>query len=246
MNRLVKAEIFRFKKSLPFWILLSLALAVIPLFSCLDILGEKLNVQLESISMTVFISVMVIPAIIAYISGRIYGKGRIGYYEIMAGNPIRNIILSKVFVEGSIFSVTCMLSLSLYYIIIGIVNGLGTIDMPFARLGLFFVVVMRICICSVLIMMAVRSSSFGAGIAYLRFMLFDSAIVPGIMYLVNEAGLEKLYEHLQYSIVLNQLMMSAMAQINKTIVCHIIIGFAAEFILWYLIVYYGMKKKKYR
>ncbi len=246
MNRLVKAEVFRLKKNMLFWILICILLAFMPLFACIDMLGEKLDVQLESISLTVFIGFMIIPAIIAYISGRIYGKGRIGYYEIMAGNPIKNIILSKVFVDGIIFSVTSMLSISLFYIIIGIKNGLGTVDMPFVRLGLLFIAVMRICICSVLIMMTVRNSSLGAGIAYLRFMIFDSAIVPLIMYLVNELGLEKLHEHLQYSIVLNQIMMAALGQINKPLVFHIIIGFAAEFILWYLIVYYGMKKKKYR
>jgi hypothetical protein len=57
-------------------------------------------------------------------------------------------------------------------------------------------------------------------------------------------GYEKLALHIAHTSLMNQMMILISEPVDSMIVLHVLIGFAAEFALWYFIIDTGIKKRK--
>ena len=248
MNRLTKAEWFRLRHTghlIWYVIIIAIAFLFMPYILCMDRLDQPLDVLLPSIATLVIMMYNFIPAGIAGISGQVYNKGKIGYYEVMAGNSPHSIIMSKVCSDGVFFSVIGIISTLGFYIFMAIRNGLGNVDHPFIRLGLYSVVMIHMVLISIMIMMTSKKPITGAVLAYIRFMIFDIAVFNVAMAVARHFELFTIEENVMHMIVMNQMEMAMLAPINKMVVLHIVFGAMFEFAFWYIIVYRGIKKKRF-
>ena len=76
-------------------------------------------------------------------------------------------------------------------------------------------------------------------------MIFDIGVINVGMIIAEKLGFNTLKYHLAHMLMMNQLQMSALDEISVTLVLHIVIGAIAEFIFWYVLVYWSIKKRKY-
>ncbi len=260
MNRLIRAELYRFRHTGHyFWYVIfgMVIAAAIPFLSCIDLLDKDLGVLLGrsidgveiggemAADASILLLLMVLPPIVAVFSGQLYNRGKIGYYEIMAGNSPSRIILSKVLTDGLIYSVLTSIAVLTFYIYIGFANGLGGIECAAGRVILEIVLISQTCIVSVMIMMAARKPGAAGVLAYIRFILFDSMVIPFLMWLAGKMGLPKVAMFFGYRAMMNKMGLVLHGTIDTTIVFQTVFGFIGEFVLWYVIIYSGMKKKKY-
>ena len=247
MNRLMKAEFYRFRHTghlFLYTILMAVVFAVIPPLSSLDYLNQPLSELLNSFPMMCMFVLMLIPVCVTGITGQLYNKGHLGYYEIMAGNSKWKIIMSKVMTVGVFYAALTFVATTVFYIFAGIRNGLGELDHPMMRLALYAVVVVHVMFCSVLIMMQQRNVIASCVLVYFRFMLLDSVGIPLIALCLGKIGCKTLANQMQYMIIMNQMNAALVGQLDATLVLHIIIGTIVEFLFWYLLVYMGLKNKK--
>ena len=261
MNRLIKAELYRFRHTGNlFWYVIfgTIILAAIPFINNLDMLGKNLAIILGqevdtvgtvantvTADVSIMMFVMLMPPIIAVISGQLYNKGKLGYYENMTGNRPSRIILSKVFTDGLIFAVLCMFAMLGFYFYIALVNGTGTLDNPVGKLVLEMILITHVSVCSVMIMMTVRRPGVAGVLCYMRFLIFDSVVIPFLMMIAGNLGLEKLALHLGYLSMMNKMQLGLHAAVDRTLVLYTVFGFIAEFILWYVLIFRGLKKKHF-
>lgn len=260
MNRLMKAELYRFRHSGHyFWYVIfgTLFVAAIPFISYLDMLNKNLAVILGqevdtvgamgntiSADVSIMMILMVLPPVIGVISGQLYNKGKLGFYEIMTGNKPSQIILSKVFTVGLIFFGLTSFALLGFYIYIGAVNGIGSIANPMGKLVLEMILIAQITICSVMIMMVEKRPGVAGVMCYMRFLIFDSMGLPFLMWLARKMGMETLATHFAYMSIMNKMQLALHADIDKILVLHVVVGFIAEFIIWYITIYRSLVKKK--
>ena len=158
MNRLIRAELYRFRHTRHlFWyaILLPLSFVFMPIILCWDMIDKPLVYNF-------------FPAVVAGFAGQLFNKGKLGYYEVMAGNKPSHIIMSKIFSDGVFFSVIYTVCVSAFYVFLGIKNGVGTMTHPFIRLGLFAVVMTHLVVSSIMIMMASKKTVSAVVLTYIR------------------------------------------------------------------------------
>ena len=259
MNRLMKAEFYRFRHTGNFFfyvIFVTVLVAIVPCLANLDNMGltlggllglEKDTVSSGPISVdaTVMLVLMMVPPAIAAVSGQLYNKGKLGNYEVMTGSRPSHIILSKVFTDGLIFFAASVIALMTFYVYIGIKNGTGVFDHAAVRVVLAFILLAQMSVASVMIMMVERRPGIGAAMCYVRFMLFDSMCLPCLMFFAGKLGFNKLAMHFAHMSIMNKMQMVLHSEITTMQVMHTIFGFVAEFILWYVIIYRAHKKKKF-
>ena len=248
MNRLLKAEWFRLRHTgrLTWWsYFMTVVIILITYFLCMDRIDQPLDALIPSLGTIVILIFNFIPAGVAGISGQLYNKGKLGYYEVMAGNSPGSIIFSKLLTDGVFFSVLTIIASTAFYIFIGIKNGIGSMDHPFIRLVLYSIAVIHVVFGSVMIMMYSKKAITGALLAYFRFMVFDIAVINIAMLIARQLGLETVELHLMHMIMMNQMQMAAMDVISARMVLHIVLGFIGEFLFWYVLVYRSMKNKRY-
>ncbi|MCR5291965.1 MAG: hypothetical protein K6E28_03620 [Eubacterium sp.] len=248
MNRLVRAELYRLRHTGHlFWyaVFLPMLFIFMPCVLCMDMMDQPLDSSIESLGTMCVLVYNFFPALVAFITGQLFNKGKLGYYEVMAGNKPSNIIMSKIFSDGIFFSVVYTVCVSAFYVFLGIKNGVGTITHPFIRLVLFAIVMTHLVVTSIMIMMASKKTISAVVLAYVRFMVFDIAVMPALAFVVDKLGFTGVRDHIGRMIVFNQLEMAAMEPLNITTTLHIILGFIGEFIFWYIIVYRGIKKRHF-
>ena len=248
MNKLIRAEFYRLRHTGHlFWyaILIPMLFIFMPIPLCRESLDKPLDMSLESLGTMCVLVYNFFPALAAGISGQLFNKGKLGYYEVMAGNKPYKIILSKVFSDGVFFSVIYTVCVLAFYVFLAVKNGFGDFTHPFIRLVLFAVVMTHLVMSSIMIMMATKKPVSAVVLSYVRFMVFDIAFMPAMIAIATKLGAEKVALHIGYMIVFNQLELSVMSPIDVTAVLHIVLGFLAEFGFWYIIVYRGIKKKRF-
>ncbi len=249
MNKQLKAELFRLRKTGNYFIYMLLGAVLLFWITVLETLNSRsadLSTALGEASPLVMLLLMVVPPVIAVISGQLYNSGKPGYYEIMAGNSPRSIIMSKIVVDGGLWFLLLSVSTTAIYIYMGLKNGLGSFDKPILRIALYLIVLAQIVAGSIMIMMSVHSPGTGAAVAWLRFMIFDSVLLPFFMWFAREIlGQEGLATHIAYLSVMNKLLIILYDKINIVIILHVVLGFIAEFVIWYLTITHEMKKCNY-
>ncbi|MBQ7775754.1 MAG: hypothetical protein IJ379_07510 [Lachnospiraceae bacterium] len=249
MNRLIKAETYKFLHSgasFRILIIVCLALLLFPLVQDFEFMNKTLYDNLESLSMgTILLTIMVLPAFIGIYTTTGYTK-KTAYYEVMAGNSIWSIIGSKVLVNGVALGSLAMLSTIGMGIVVMVKNGSGGVDKLGIRVFLLFVIYMHIVIVSVLIGMAIKSIA-GGMVAYLRFVVLDTAmmlLLPLIR--VKEWLSEEVCHRIYYLVVMNQMGELFGEEICNELIVGVLASFGVEVLLWYSIVYYTMKKRLYK
>ncbi len=250
MRKLMKAEMYRIihsKKLLRYLVIATILCILLPFKFFLDYLDDDLSTMLRSSSMIFFMILMLLPPFYAYVTGKLYNKGKLGMYEVMAGNSAFRITGSKLLTDGLLFTVLLTVSVSIFYIAMAVNNGTGTLDHVFIRFLLYIVLFAQTVFCSVLIALYVRKTATGAVLCYARFMIFDSAVLPFLMWLAGSVlGFEKLSLHIAHLSLINKMLMLTADPLNAMMILHILLGFVFEVLFWYALIYLGMKEKKYR
>lgn len=248
MNRLIKAEIFRLRQSMPFMILCTVVFVVMSVLNATEYIDQDLGVQITDLQgspVVMMFALMVLPCVFAAVTGKIYDNGKLGRYEIMAGNKTAAIVFSKLITDGILFLIVSVIGCCGYYIFIGFYRGTGAYDHALLRLLLIIVVLAHIALCSILIALCVRHHALGAVICYIRFLILDSAGIPFIMWLAGTVmGKEKLALHIAHTSLMNQMMILVKEPVNSRIVLHVLIGLLVESAFWFLIIDLGIKKRK--
>ena len=122
MNKLIKAEGFRLKRQITFLLICSVICAMFPAVTSIDSWNADLGTQVGGCGITIMSILMLFPAIFASITGSLYDHGRLGYYEIMAGNKTFAIVFSKLATDGVLFLVlTIFHILLLFYLLLVLV-----------------------------------------------------------------------------------------------------------------------------
>ena len=70
-------------------------------------------------------------------------------------------------------------------------------------------------------------------------------VIPFLMWLAGKMGLPKVAMFFGYRAMMNKMGLVLHGTIDTTIVFQTVFGFIGEFVLWYVIIYSGIKKKKY-
>ena len=248
MNRLIRAELYRLRHTGHlFWyaILLPMLFIFMPYILCMDLMDKPLDNSIESLGTICVLVYNFFPALAAGIAGQLFTRGKLGYYEVMAGNKPSQIIMSKICSDGLFFSVIYTVCVSAFYVFLGIKNGVGTITHPLIRLALFAIVMTHLVVTSIMIMMASKKAVTAVVLSYFRFMVFDIAAMPALAFVAEKLGFSGARNFIGRMIVFNQLEMAAMEPVNINTTLHIILGFIGEFIFWYIIVYRGIKKRHF-
>ena len=245
MNRLIKAELFRLKPRIPFMLLCTAVFASITVLNSLERIDQDLGTQIGGSAVIMMFALMILPCVFAAITGKLYDNGKLGRFEIMAGNRTAAIVFSKIFTDGIIFLIISVIGCCGYYVFVGFYRGTGSFDHALIRLLLIVIVLAHIVCCSILIALCLRRHAMGAVVCYIRFLLIDSAGIPFLMWLVGTVmGYEKLALHIAHTSLMNQMMILISEPVDSMIVLHVLIGFVAEFAIWYFIIDTGIKQRK--
>ena len=254
MNRLARAELYRLRHVGRIWGYTRLAVAVIIFMMFSNAQGwmnqplaEYISADSDFMGVLFIMFSMLIPFLVALVPSTLYGKGKPGYYEVMAGAPIHSRIWSKLLTDGLIYTILAVFSLCAVLVVIAVKNGFGGYNHVWARFGLFVLAVAHVVIMSVMIALCFRTM-LAAGVAYIRFLLVDNAMFSSIAWFGAEklGWSENLVENVHMLSVNTQIERVCLGSVNTNLMLHVILGFLVEFALWYLFCYIGMKKRLYQ
>ena len=124
-------------------------------------------------------------------------------------------------------------------------NGAGEVEHIFARFALFFVIVLHICICAVLMATAIRHA-VAAVVVYMRYSMVE---VLGLfilsMIISGQANVPEWYQFIQHWFVLNQTATVWVGELTSDFIIGVFGSMILEIVLLYVVSYIGMKKKIY-
>lgn len=249
MNRLMRAEWYRVRHSskLIKWLaVLCIICVALPLLADIEVLQRNLadNLMAAQTSVTIFMAAF-LSIFSAVIVGIAY-MNKTAYYEVMAGNKIYQIVFSKVLVDAVLVNGAVFLSLSVYWIMIGVHNGIGEIDRLPLRFFLLFLVLFHVCTGGILIVTAVRQI-LGAVLVYLRF-----AVAETLLLFVVQMFEERIPEQMTakiaewFTVIKLTKILSFEYEITGHLVFTVFAGFLIESAVWFGISYIGMKKQIYK
>lgn len=250
MVRLLRAEWFRVRNSCHYprwaaliWIILVL-LPIVASFAYDEITVAKYMGLINEV-VVLFIALF-IGAFISVCIGMNY-QNKTAYYEIMEGNTISTMIISRVIVYVTFM--TCGLC-TLFGIAVGIlsmVNGIGEINKLPLRFILFVIIIIHICIVSSLIAISIRS------LAALVFILLRFEVLEGIctmilpVILIGELNFkETAVQNISNWFILSQLDQVLIGTVDVTFVMIVIASLFVEGIFLYIVAFSSMKKREFR
>ena len=243
MNRLMKAEWYRVRHSSGFmrWlVILCMICAALPLLEDIELLHGNLA---ENLKGTDTISLACLMALFsALIVGGAY-ENKTAYYEVMAGNKIYQIVFSKVFVDAVLVSVSVFLSLGIYWLAIGVCNGIGEIDRLPLRFFLLFLVLFHVYTAGILIVTSTRQI-FGAVLVYLRFAGAETLIMLFLQESLPEDMFAKIADW--FTLIKLDKIVNFEYEITNHLIFAVIAGLLIESAVWFGISYIGMKKQIYK
>ena len=256
MARLLRAEWYRYWRSSHLWIWYVVFLVGTLLFSIEEFNSEEFEeyasfaeriAHLTEVSGTSII--MILPVITAVSVAMLY-HNKTGYYQIISGHKISNILLSKILIDGVFLSLIWVLSLLIYYTYYGMVNGAVGLDHIPIRIMLVVITALRTGIAGVLMAETIEHPAAGV-LAFIRFLFIDGLF--GII--VNVLVYDQVWNFrlhnlsaLRYVIIATtspgELAEAGVELSSFVIPC--ILTFLLEVGFWYIIAYTKMKRKGYR
>ena len=248
MNRLTKAELYRFLHSgSSFRILLMccVALFFMPMIEDMDFWSKNLTDNLGNLAIGFMMFTMFVPLLVTIVVANNYTK-KTAYYEVMAGNRIWNIIGSKLAIEGVFVGAIVFVALTGIGVVVAVKNGLGGMEQFGIRILLLFIICLHVTFISVLIGMAVKNIA-GAMVSYLRFSIVELMIELLLPLLeIKKVLSAESCVTVKKAFLMNQISVVFMPEITKDLVYWIVGCFVVEVVFWVLIVYYTMKKRLYK
>ncbi|MBP3326807.1 MAG: hypothetical protein J6L77_10365 [Coprococcus sp.] len=249
MNRLVKAEWFRVRKSsgiMKWLIIICLLILVIPFLD--DVSSGKITATSYFMAFEEQ-ACMFIPLFLSALAGAFAGmsfNNKTALYEVMAGNKTWNIINSKLLVIVPLISLLFSGLFAALLGIFGIVNGTGELKQLPLRMLLLFIIVLHVVVVAVLAVTSVRHI-LGIGIGFLRFAMLEEILVIWIQIAAENASMElETVQKMSSWFVQNQIMSLNMETIPTYFVVRVILSLVIEAAVWYVISYIGYKRKKFQ
>lgn len=249
MNRLVKAEWFRVRKSsgiMKWLIIICLLVLAIPFID---------NLSSGKITSTSYFmafeedACIFVPIFLSALAGAFAGmsfNNKTALYEVMAGNKTYNIINSKLLVIVPLVSLLFTGLFATALSIFGIVNGTGELKQLPLRMLLLFIIVMHVVTVSVLAVTSVRNI-LGIGIGFLRFAMLEEIFVVWMQIAAENASNDpEAIQKLGSWFVQNQIISLGAETIPTYFVVRVILSLVIEAAIWYVISYIGYKRKKFQ
>lgn len=247
MNRLVRAEVYRVLHSNHFviWLIAVCLIFVVMMCSTSDsIFSMNLGDVINDFGDCCSFMMLLISVFVAVVVGLGYMR-KVAYYEVMAGNKISHILLSKMIADAIPIAVCGFVGAIIIPIVLSIKNGIGTATHVLERFSLLFVVLLHICVCSVWMVTAIRHIAASV-IVYLRFSMIEIVLMLILTLLADEMSVVpdwmKSVQHYMVMIQLNDIFQ---AELTAKLVFAIFVSFLVEATFWYIVSYVGMKKKLY-
>lgn len=247
MNRLVRAEVYRVLHSNHFvvWLVAICFIYVVMMCSTSDgIFSMNLGDVISDFGDCCSFMMLLISVFVAVVVGLGYLR-KVAYYEVMAGNKISHILLSKMIADAIPVAVWGFVGAIIVPIVLYFKNGIGTATYVLERFLLLFVVLLHICVCSVWMVTAIRHIAASV-IVYLRFSMLEIVLMLILTLLADEMSVVpdwmKSVQHYMVMIQLNDIFQ---AELTAKLVVAIFVSFLVEAIFWYIVSYVGMKKKLY-
>lgn len=241
MNRLLKAEWYRVRKSYGIlkWIFVFLGLiAFVSWYTMEEERYGGLTLLFRHIA-TMGDSIPLVALLLGGCYVASY-ENKLLYFDMMAGNKISHIILSKCLAAAPLLVFFETLLTAGMTGCTGMVRGFEDVSLWRSRLVLFTCINFRVLMTTVLIMTVFKGVA-GMGILFLRFMMLDGVAMLFFSLLMPEGGsvLGALFKTLvskQYYLLLEE-------KVGGSDIAFIIGAMAVEIGIWYVISYISHKRR---
>lgn len=243
MNRLMKAEWLRVRKSSHFTIWIIGICLLLNWMTVINVMpdAEKSGSSLLIMSLdTMFMLISaVLPALTACMVG-IHFSNKTAYYEVMAGDKISHIIFSKLVVIG--LGVGALFGIVYVGIQAGfcIAYGVGEFDDLALRLALVVIIFLHLSLLGVVIGTALKHV-IAPVLGYMKVMMLDSIFMLVLSLIFEDSVMEKISGWF----ITSQFSMICMHEISNTLVLQIIASAIIDVALWYVLSYIGYKHKTF-
>ncbi len=250
MSRIIKAEWFRLTHFGIWirWTILVLLFGI--LYSVIGgepaifdkTLAEALHCMNEGMMSGVF---LIFPIYVGVLTASAYSNKTV-YYQVMSGNKITSVIFSKVIVYAGFMTGMTWLLYGILWLGIGWKNGVGEVGQLPLRMFLFGVIILHSYAVAVLIVTAFRRLA-AVVVVFLWFGAVHLGISIAINYLLAASEMRKI-KMLSW-ILPNQLYMAGDpvfgTDVAEWLVFPVIASMIIEVAFWYLLSYFGMKRRWY-
>ena len=252
MNRLIKAEFYRIKKSTKFtmWILLVTFLTFIIPVLTLTLSPEKPEYNITNfvqcyMSNSGTLTYMLVPMLAAIVAVMPYDY-KTSNYMVITGNSIHKILVSNIVTVFVSVMLPIAAAFAVLTVIFYLIGGRG--DMSGGELirnsVLVFIGLTHLIIVSEMIAGVVRHIA-AAGAVLVRWMVVDMVIPMGLYFLLDDGGhvVENSYNWLASTVFTNE-EKAFEAAYNKLILCQLL-ALVIEVALWYVISCIRHRKRNY-
>lgn len=252
MNRLIKAEFYRIRKSTKFtmWILLVTFLTFIIPILTLTLSPEKPEYNITNfvqcyMSNSGTLTYMLVPMLAAIVAVMPYDY-KTSNYMVITGNSIHKILVSNIVTVFVSVMLPIAAAFAVLTVIFYLIGGRG--DMSGGELirnsVLVFIGLTHLIIVSEMIAGVVRHIA-AAGAVLVRWMVVDMVIPMGLYFLLDDGGhvVENSYNWLASTVFTNEEKAFEAAD-NKLILCQLL-ALVIEVALWYVISCIRHRKRNY-
>lgn len=246
MLKLIRAEVYRLLHSgmyLRILLLGGLVMSLMPWLTDVSLWDKTLAQNLESILLgnTVFFSFYLFAVTLVVAMG--YMK-KTAYYEVMAGYKKREILGSKLIVNGGTVGILYFILASWLAVAVSVKNGTGGVtELPLRALLLLVLFLHGTCLATLI---GMTFKHFAAvGISFFRMQFVDLMLAEIVPALVKAEHAETAQKVARWTFS-RQMSELFRCEISAELTVCIIGSFLAEVCLWYGIAYYTMKKKWYK
>lgn len=252
MNRLIKAEFYRIRKSTKFtmWILLVTFLTFIIPVLTLTLSPEKPEYNITNfvqcyMSNSGTLTYMLVPMLAAIVAVMPYDY-KTSNYMVITGNSIHKILVSNIVTVFVSVMLPIAAAFAVLTVIFYLIGGRG--DMSGGELirnsVLVFIGLTHLIIVSEMIAGVVRHIA-AAGAVLVRWMVVDMVIPMGLYFLLDDGGhvVENSYNWLASTVFTNEGKAFEAAD-NKLILCQFL-ALVIEVALWYVISCIRHRKRNY-
>ncbi len=244
MAKLIKAEWYRLRHS-GNWLVYIIIMAVFS-FSTVFLMDPKihtrtLDMALYTFSESLTMSLTYIATVVIAALAMIFNN-RTGYYEVMDGNRISSIILSKVVVHGVLITALITIPAAVLFTYIGCANGVGDLPDAPVRLVLLFVIFLHVILSSILSTLTIKSL-ISAAIPYVRYMTFEYLGLTMLTLIYPE---NTLIAEISEWFPMMQCIYVSYNELDTGFIVKVVASFVIETILMYIAAHVAYKKKNFR
>ena len=229
MTNLIKAEFYRIKHSSHF---LTCIIGLCIFGAIASFMNDPLDINRQNFVASAPMGMVVSLMAAGIVIGRHY-QNRTAYYEIMDGASAHRIILSRICVYTPLMLGFYFIPVSVTLMFFdggsGIVRFLSMLLIIFLRLLIF-----TVCVCLIF------KTGEGAILPYVRFMI---EMIPMMTIAGEEVNMsyDKLFSVLNWLPIVQCYSLSG--EIDNTLIIKIIVGFAVEVLVMYVLAYMSHRRK---